>query len=488
MMSRAVVGNIRTPGRVDMQDQDTTIDDWAERLAAFAVTPFELDEQLRQATLVRVVDTIGTALGATGSDASEVVERYAGDLGPRGRHAVWGTAATTDLESAALVNGVKARYLDFNDAYFGVSICHPSDVIPALFATALEVEADDVTFLRACAIAYEAIMRAADTMPIQTSGYDHVQMTILGGIAGCAHLLGLSEAQARHAVGICVTSHVSLRQTRTGQLSMWKAFAAADSCRHALVTCRLAAAGAEGPIAPFTGLNGVFRRLFDLTPDVFPPLDLEAGRVPRGIATSQLKNYPLGAVGQSAAQAGEQLVAQGVRLEDVQQLEVMLDPKAYPIMVSPEKLAPRTRETADHSIPYVLVSALRRGHIDVATFDAAAIADPVVQDFLASSVIVSVDETLAGGHDRGYPMRVRATLSDGRVLELTSERAPGTPGNEMSPARLREKFTRNVERSALAERVDELWDAVWSLGSGTDGVVRLDRMLRTPPHAAPDAA
>lgn len=464
-----------------MQEQDTTVDEWAERLAAFAVAPFEIDEALRQAILVRVVDTIGTALGAAGSDASDVVERYAGDRGALGRHGVWGTSATTDVESAALVNGVKARYLDFNDAYFGVSICHPSDVIPALFATALEVGADDATFLRACAIAYEAIMRAADTMPIQTSGYDHIQMTILGGITGAAHLLGLAEAQARHAVGICVTSHVSLRQTRTGQLSMWKAFAAADACRHALVTCLLARAGAEGPVAPFTGLNGSFRRLLHLAPEEFPTLDLEAGRVPRGIATSQLKNYPLGAVGQSAAQAGEQLVAQGVRLADVARLRVLLDPKAYPIMVSPEKLAPRTRETADHSIPYVLVSALHRGHIDVASFDAEAIADPVVQTFLAESVDVEVDESLAGGHARGYPMRVRATLKDGSSVELTSESAPGTPGNEMTPERLREKFTRNVQRSALADRTDVIWDAVWGLGDAPDGVATLDRLLRTAP-------
>lgn len=463
-----------------MQEQDTTTDEWAERIAAFAVTGFDVDEDLRRAILVRVVDTVGTALGATGSETSDVVDRYAGDRGALGRHAVWGTSATTDVETASLVNGVKARYLDFNDAYFGISICHPSDVIPALFAVAHEIGAEDVAFLRACAIAYETIMRAADTMPVQTSGFDHVQMTILGGVAGAAHLLGLSEAQARHAVGMCVTSHASLRQTRTGQLSMWKAFAAADACRHAVVTCLLAAAGAEGPVAPFAGLNGAFRRLFDLRPEEFPGLELHAGTVPRGIATSQLKNYPLGAVGQSAAQAGERLVAQGIRLGDVREVEILLDPKAYPIMVSPEKLAPRTRETADHSIPYVLVSALHRGRIDAASFDEDAIADPTVQGFLSGSVAVRVDESLAGGHARGYPMRVRAALQDGRTVEVSSESAPGTPGNEMTAERLREKFTSNVGRSVLAERTNAIWDAVWLLGASTGGIAAIDRMLRAP--------
>ncbi len=462
-----------------MQETDATRDEWAERLAAFATTDFEVDEELRRGILVRVVDTFGTALGATGSDASDVVERYAGDRGDHGRHTVWGTSATTDVEQAALVNGVKARYLDFNDAYYGMSSCHPSDIIPTLFAGAVESGADEATFLRAIAIGYEAIMAASDVMEPRLRGFDHVQMTILGALTGSAHVMGLTEQQARHAVGLGVTSHVSTRQSRTGQLSMWKAFAAPDACRHGLYSCRLAACSAEGPIAPFTGLNGAFRRVMGWSETEFPVLDLEAGRVPRGIIGSQIKKYPCGSVGQSAAQAGEDLVEMGLRLPDVAHIDIRLDPKAYPLMVSPEKLAPRTRETADHSIPYLIVSALKRGMIDVASFEPAAILDEDVHAFLASSVTASEDPALAGGHERGFPIGLTVTRTDGSTFSFEVERIPGTPGNEMSDDELREKFRRNLHRSRIADRADELWDTTWSLGTGGTGTIdRLGALLR----------
>lgn len=463
-----------------MQETDATRDDWAERLAAFAVTPFALDAELRHGILVRVADTIGTALGATGSDASDVVERYAGDRGDHSPHPVWGSHATTDVEQAGLVNGVKARYLDFNDAYYGMSSCHPSDIIPTLFAGAVESGADEQTFLRAIAIGYEAIMAASDVMEPRLRGFDHVQMTILGALTGSAHVLGLTEQQARHAIGLGVTSHVSTRQSRTGQLSMWKAFAAADACRHGLYACRLAACGAEGPIAPFTGLNGAFRRVMGWAEEEFPPLAIEAGALPRGIIGSQIKKYPCGSVGQSAAQAGEDLVAMGLRLADVGRIDIRLDPKAYPLMVSPEKLAPRTRETADHSIPYLIVSALRRGSVDVGSFDESAINDPEVHAFLATNFHAVEDEALAGGHERGFPIGLTVTRTDGTSFSFEVERIPGTPGNEMTDEELREKFRRNVARSRISDRSDALWDAAWSLGegSGDEGVRRLAGLLR----------
>lgn len=463
-----------------MQETDATRDEWAERLAALSVTDFALDDDLRHGILVRVVDTIGTALGATGADAVDVVERYAGDRGEHGRHSVWGSSATTDVEQAALVNGVKARYLDFNDAYYGMSSCHPSDIIPTLFAGAVEHGTDDTTFLRGIAIGYEATMAASDVMEPRLRGFDHVQMTILGALTGSAHVLGLTEAQARHAIGIGVTSHVSTRQTRTGQLSMWKGFAAPDACRHGLYSCRLAACGAEGPIAPFTGLNGMFRRVMGWSEQEFPTLDIEAGRVPRAITGSQIKKYPCGSVGQSAAQAGEDLVAMGLRLPDVARIDIRLDPKAYPLMVSPEKLAPRTRETADHSIPFLIVSALKRGSVDVGSFEDAAINDSDVHAFLAANVHASEDAALAGGHERGFAIGLTVTRTDGSTFSFEVERIPGTPGNEMSDEELREKFRRNVVRSRIADRADALWDAAWSLGEGpgTEGIDRLRTLLR----------
>ncbi|MPZ61681.1 MAG: hypothetical protein GEU93_10375 [Propionibacteriales bacterium] len=459
-------------------EHDTTEDQWLGAIAGFATGPVAaLDDTRREAIVTRVVDTIGCALGAGSSDAVEVVTAYAARRANGGRHATWGTDLDVDLESAALANGVSARYLDYNDAYFGVEPIHPSDVIPTLFACALENERSDDEFLDAVAVAYEVAMTAADEITPRRSGFDHVNVTMLGAVTGAARLLGLSEEKARHAVSIAVTSHAAYRQARTGQLSMWKAFAAADACRHAAYAALLASVGARGPAAPFAGQQAMFRRALGLSPDEFPVLTLTS-EAPARIAGSQIKRFPCGSVGQSAAQAATDLVARGISLRDVQSIDIRLDPKAAALMVSPEKLEPRTRETADHSIPYVIVSTLQRGALTVESFTDGAISDQEVRSFLQDNVKVGADPALGGGHDMGFPVDLNVTLKDGRVEEHAVEHPPGSPRNQMPYEELKTKFVGSLDRSALADRADQLWDLTWSLGGEASTIPRINECLR----------
>jgi 2-methylcitrate dehydratase len=459
-------------------ERDRTSDQWLEAIAAFATGPqVAPDAERREAILVRVADTIGCALGATGADAAEVATAYAARRGA-GVHSVWGSDISTDLESACLANGVAARYLDYNDAYFGIEPIHPSDVIPALFACALEKGRDDNAFLDAIAVSYEVMMASADCINPRQSGFDHVNVTMLGAVAGAARLLGLSDQQARHAVAIAVTSHAAYRQARTGQLSMWKAFAAADACRHAIYAALLASLGARGPSAPFTGQNAMFQRALGLPPDQFPELPLVPGQSAGRIAGSQIKRFPCGSVGQSAAQAATDLVARGIALPEVTAIDMRLDPKSAALMVSPEKLEPQTRETADHSIPYVVVSTLHRGSLDVESFTGESISNGTVRDFLRDRVKVQADPELGGGHDMGFPVALCITMRDGRTEEHSVEHPPGSPRNPMSRTDLKAKFDASVRRSHLASRSAEIWDMTWSMGGDAMTLPALDRCLR----------
>lgn len=461
-------------------ERDSTVDQWLDVIAAVAAAPTVApDDARREAIVTRVVDTIGCALGARGADAAEVSARYAARRSEGGRHGVWGTGVVSDLEGSALANGVAARYLDYNDAYFGIEPIHPSDVIPTAFAVALEQGRSDDEFLDAVAVAYEVAMAAADAIAPRSNGFDHVNVTMLGAVAGAARLLGLSEAQARHAVAIAVTSHAAFRQSRTGQLSMWKGFAAADACRHAAYAALLASLGARGPSAPFTGRNAMFRRALGLGTDAFPELRIDPGAAAGSIAHSQIKRFPCGSVGQSAGQAATDLVGRGISLDGVAAIEARLDPKSAELMVSPEKLEPRTRETADHSIPYVVVSTLERGVLDAGCFTDEAIADQGVRAFLRDHFTVGPDDALGGGHDRGFAVALTVTMRDGGVREHAVEHPPGSPSNPMGREAIRAKFTDNARWSPVAGRAEDLWDAAWSLGGDNATVAELDRMLRT---------
>jgi 2-methylcitrate dehydratase len=460
-------------------ERDSTSDQWLESIAAFAAAPpASITPELADAVTTRVVDTIGCALGALGNDAPSVSASYAARRSAGGRHALWGTSQVSDLEGAALANGVATRYLDYNDAYYGVEPIHPSDVIPTLFATALERGRSDAEFLEAVAVAYEVAMEAADLISCRDNGFDHVNVTMLGAVAGVASLLDLDEQAARHAVSIAVTSHGAFRQARHGMLSMWKAFAAADACRHAAYSGLLASLGARGPAAPFTGQNAFFRRALGLDPEQFPELALPKRGDAQRITRSQIKRFPCGSVGQSAGQAATDLVARGVRLADVASIDMRLDPKAAGLMVSPEKLEPKTRETADHSIPYVVVSTLKRGRLDVDSFSPEAFTDVEVHRFLREDLSVGDDPALGGGHDMGFPIRLTLQMKDGRTEHHDVEHPPGSPSNQMTVEQLREKFDGSVGASPLAHRAGEIWDAAWGLRSGREALQELDRLLR----------
>lgn len=459
--------------------RDSTTDPWLESIAAFASAPAgALDPELCASILVRVVDAVGCALGSVGNDAPTVATAYAARRSNAGEHVVWGTDVLTDAEGAALANGVATRYLDYNDAYYGAEPIHPSDVIPTLFAAAVEYDRGAEEFLDAVAVAYEVAMEAADRITPRLSGFDHVNVTMLGSAAGIASLLQLTEQQARHAVSIAVTSHGAFRQARHGQLSMWKAFAAADACRHALYAGLLASSGARGPVAPFTGQNAFFARALGLSPEQFPPLDLAERGQARRIERTQIKRFPCGSVGQSAGQAATDLVERGIRLDDVESIDMRLDPKAAGLMVSPEKLEPRTRETADHSIPYVVVSTLERGVLDVDSFSEKAITNEAVHAFMRHHLTVGEAPQLGGGHDMGFPIRLTLTMKDGSTRRHAVEHPPGSPNHPMSREQLRSKFTQAVAGTAMAERTLAVWDATWALGSGTGTLAALQRMLR----------
>ena len=459
-------------------ERDETRDQWLGAIAGYATGATTAPSgPRREAIIVRVVDTLGCALGARHADAAAVSTAYAARRSDGGTHGVWGTDVRTDLEGAALANGVAARYLDYNDAYYGIEPIHPSDVIPTLFAFALEQRRSDAAFLDAVAVAYEVAMGAADLITPRLAGFDHVNVTMLGAVAGAIRLLGLSEEQARHAVAIAVTSHAAYRQARTGQLSMWKGFAAADACRHAAYAALLASLGARGPAAPFVGQNAMFRRALGLTPEEFPEFVLDADE-PARITGSQIKRFPCGSVGQSAGQAATDLVERGIRLDDVEAIDLRLDPQSAGLMVSPEKLEPQTRETADHSIPYVIVSTLEFGGLTVESFTDERIADPGVRRFLRERVTISEDPELGGGHDMGFPVALDLLMKDGSRHSHMVEHPPGSPGNPMPRDELRKKFTESVIRSPLGDRVDDLWDATWSLGDDARGVESLDGLLR----------
>ncbi|HEX2426169.1 MAG TPA: MmgE/PrpD family protein, partial [Actinomycetota bacterium] len=177
----------------------------------------------------RVLDAIGVAVAGF-DEAPPAAARAVALLEARGDGAVvWGTGERAGAEVAGFANATAVRCLDYNDTYLSKEPLHPSDAIAPLLALAETERRSGADLVAAVAVAYEVAVRLCDAASLRAQGWDHVNHLALGVACGAARLLGLDEGPTRNAISLTAVPHAAMRQTRAGELSMWKGVAAAEA-------------------------------------------------------------------------------------------------------------------------------------------------------------------------------------------------------------------------------------------------------------------
>lgn len=347
---------------------------------------------------LHIADSLACALLGLDGDAPRVARAAIGRLAPSGLATVMGGgSAPPDL--AGFANGVALRYLDYNDFYLGRRDgCHPSDCIPALLAVAEAEGLAGADFRRAVAIAYEVSARFADAASLTAGGWDGVTSHALATAVATAALLDLSDAATAAAVSIAAVGGPALGQTRTGSLSMWKAGAGPASAQRGVLAGYLAGAGMTGPEGALAGEAGLARVFAGGL--AWP--DDEDWRILR----VQLKRYPAQLTTQAAIAAAVEVAARGVVAGEVERVRVATFAGAVRSAASaPEHWRPRTRESADHSLPFVVAAALADGQLGPSQFTPERIGGADLQRLLERMVVVELTAATAA-----YPDRMLATV------------------------------------------------------------------------------
>jgi 2-methylcitrate dehydratase len=411
-----------------------------------------------------LVDTLACAIGGARCEAAEMgLALMAGAVPPRraGRVLVHGVRSTA--EAAAFINGAMIRYLDFNDTVHGG---HPSDSLGALFALAEDAGADGKRLLSGMVVAYETATRLIAAMRMRERGWDQGFAIGIAACAGAGHLLRLPPERIAHAVAITAVANMPLRATRAGQLSKWKGAATAFAARNAVFACLLAELGMTGPEAAFTGRHGVFEQASGEF--ALPPFgdDFRTARV-------GLKYWPVENNAQAAVWAARAL-RERVDPERVRSAEIAACWAAWHELGSePAKWRPTTRETADHSLPYIFARALADGEINVASFEEPAYRDPGLAPLMAK-IAVRHDETL----DKDYPdpvvMRVEAKDDAGMAHAIEIVNPRGHFRNPMDDAEISAKFLRMAEPLLGRAKADAALVALWQI----EREANLERLFR----------
>ena len=428
----------------------------AERLAAFALsTRFEdLPEAVVVEARRRLLDAFACAVGALDEPAPTMARRVAATMQGSPGGALFGGGRST-ADWAAFANGVHIRYLDCNDTYLSLEPAHPSDNWAAVMAAGEHAGASGKDWITAAAVAYEVQCRLCDAASIRARGWDHTTYGSLSTSLAAAKLLGLTRAQTLHALGIAGTTGTALRLTRAGELSMWKGCAFAFAARNGVFAALLAREGLTGPAPLFEGDMGFCQQ-------VSGPLPVAQLGGPTAddwmLPKTSIKFWPAEYHSQSAIAAALELRPEIGDPASIHSIEIATFRTAVEIIgQDPEKWAPKTRETADHSLPYCTVAALVDGEVTARQFTPERLADPVLLDLVKRTRVVE-DSKLTAEYPAAIPNRVRVTLNDGRVLESTVRHPPGHDKNPLSDAQLRQKFDGLVVPVLGAGRAKEIWD------------------------------
>ncbi len=409
---------------------------------------------------VRLLDSLGCAVGALGGPPIAALHRQLEDFGGHPRCSlISGGATAPDL--AALFNGALVRYLDFNDSYLAPGeTCHPSDNIAAVLAAAEYAGADGPTALTAIAVAYQVQCRLSDVAPVRKHGFDHTTQGAYSVAAGVSRALGLGETETANALAIAGTALNALRVTRTGSLSNWKGLAFPFTAFAATHAAFLASRGITGPEEVFEGNKGFMDAIAGRFEIDWGAEGLDA------VTRTSIKRFNAEFHSQSALEAAVELKQQeGLSGDDIERVEVDVFQVAYDIIgggEEGEKTSVRTKEEADHSLPYMVAVALLDGEVTPAQYTPERIAAADVQSLLRR-VEVRPDDELSGRFPAEHCARLRIHLRDGRVLERDKD---DYEGFHSRPARwetvvdkfntLAEPFADESTRTAIIHAVEDL--------------------------------
>ncbi len=440
------------------------MDRLTQQIATFAteLTFDHLGKEIANLGAQHLIDTLGCAIGAHDCQSAEIGRRLALNQSPGvfpGRTLF--KNSTLPLEMAGFINACMIRNFDFNDRYPGG---HPSDGLGAHLALAGTMPINGKEFLAAVLVTYEVFIRLSEFSQMRHLGWDQGFAVGLSAAAGVCNLLGLSVEQTANAIGMTATSTVPLRVTRSGELTPWKNVATAFAARNGVFAATLAAEGMVGPKNSFEGRCGLFENITG--PFEISSFPTEGGEF--DLPKVLIKYWPLETNGQSVVWAALDLRKKIIHKEisKIESVEIFCDEfTKHEIGSEQEKWDPKTRETADHSLPYIFCRALLDGPITVSSFDEALVQDPSIRPLL-SKIVVTVDPEIERRMPETMMVRVLVTLANGIIHEVENINPPGHPANPMTGEDIAQKFRAQSvpvigeEQSSMVVRAwDQLADA-----------------------------
>ncbi len=410
-----------------------------------------------------LVDSIGCAFAALNSEDMEAMFRVIEALGGTPEATIIGYGHRTNAPNASLMNNLLIRALDYNDIYWEQDPSHPSDLIGTAISCAEARKKTGVDLILAIVIAYELMMRwcHAANPGIREVGWHHASLTQFVSPLVAGRLYDLDLDQLIAAVGISGSSHFTLGGVVAGHLTNMKNTADPMAAQAGVYAALMAREGYTGPVEVIEGKEGLIEVLSNVTWDT--------EEMTRGLGSEFLitncsyKAFPTEALTHQPISATLHICQRNqISHEDIAEILVETTTRGADILSDPSKYEPQTKETADHSLPYVIAVAAVEGQVLPKSFDEGAIRDPRIWELLPKIKVVA-DPEIDGLFPRLKRARVTISTKDGLVDTHQTDYAKGAPEDPLSDDELEAKFKANLEGHVTLDRMDQILRATWDL-------------------------
>ncbi len=424
-----------------------------------------------------LLDSVGCALGGYREHDAKIVLEVLAELAGRGPATVIGTGKRVDPVSATLANALMIRCMDYNDIYWKQDPSHPSDIFPAAMACCERAGSGGTELIVGLVLGHEFEMRFCEAAfpGIRERGWHHATLTAFVSPIVAGRALHLPWEQIQHAIGISAARHCTLGAVTAGKLTMMKNTVDPMATQSGVFAALLAEKGYSGPEHVVDGKEGLSH--------VFGPewkLNLLTDGLGESWRITQcgMKAFPTEALTHTPISAVLDLVkSNDLQPEQVEKIQIRSLARAADILSDPSKYDPHTKETADHSLPYVIAAALVERQVTPVQFTMEKIMDAKIRAQLKKVEVVADPEI-----ERVFPalqrVVVNITTTDGRALSKQLDFPKGDPRNPLTDQEVEEKFAALAEGVLSTRAQKKLREAIWNL-EGNQPVCKLMALMKT---------
>ena len=423
-----------------------------------------------------LLDSVGCALGGYQQHDVKIALEVLDEIAGKGSATVIGTGKRIDPVSASLANGLMIRCMDYNDIYWKQDPSHPSDIFPAALACCERIGSGGKELIVGLVLGHEFEMRFCEAAfpGIRERGWHHATLTAFVSSIVAGRALHLSWEQIQHAIGISASRHCTLGAVTAGKLTMMKNTVDPMATQSGVFAALLAEKGYSGPEHVVDGKEGLTH--------VFGP-EWKVNLLTDGLGESWritqcgMKAFPTEALTHTPISAVLDLVkTNDLHPEQVEKIQIRSLARAADILSDPSKYDPHTKETADHSLPYVIAAALVERQVTPVQFTMEKIMDAKIRAQLKKVEVVADPEI-----EKVFPalqrVVVNITTTDGRVLSKQLDFPKGDPRNPLTDQEVEEKFAALAEGVLSTGAQKKLKEAIWNL-EDCDPVRRLMALMK----------